>query len=71
MISRGERLENKAFHPFYTIWLMVLFSDGFRNVDSSHPLGGRGGLEDTILTDSGTNGSVQCIFPEDSSVFEY
>lgn len=47
---------DKGQAPAERLAAVVLLSDGdgFRNVDPSHPLGGRDGLKDLILANNGT-----------------
>ena len=48
---------------------VVLLSDGFRNIDPSHPLGGRDGLKDMILTNNGTKWVGAVYFPRGQQCF--
>ncbi len=48
---------------------VVLLSDGFRNVDPSHPLGGRDGLKDMILTNNGAKWIGAVYFPRGQKSF--
>ena len=60
---------DKGQAPAERLAAVVLLSDGFRNVDPSHPLGGRDGLKDMILTNNGTKWIGAVYFPRGQQVF--
>lgn len=60
---------DKGQAPAERLAAVVLFSDGFRNVDPSHPLGGRDGLKDMILTNNGTKWIGAVYFPRGQQSF--
>lgn len=60
---------DKGQTPAERLAAVVLLSDGFRNVDPSHPLGGRDGLKDMILTNNGTKWIGAVYFPRGQQSF--
>lgn len=60
---------DKGQAPAERLAAVVLFSDGFRNVDPSHPLGGRDGLKDMVLTNNGTKWIGAVYFPRGQQSF--
>lgn len=60
---------DKGQAPAERLAAVVLFSDGFRNVDPSHPLGGRDGLKDMILSNNGTKWIGAVYFPRGQQSF--
>ena len=60
---------DKGQAPAERLAAVVLLSDGFRNVDPSHPLGGRDGLKDMILTNNGTKWIGAVYFPRGQQIF--
>lgn len=61
---------DKGQAPAERLAAVVLLSDGFRNVDPSHPLGGRDGLKDMILTNNGTKWIGAVYFPRGQQIFQ-
>ena len=62
---------DKGQAPAERLAAVVLLSDGdgFRNVDPSHPLGGRDGLKDLILANNGTKWIGAVYFPRGQQGF--
>lgn len=60
---------DKGQAPAERLAAVVLLSYGFRNVDPSHPLGGRDGLKDMILTNNGTKWIGAVYFPRGQQSF--
>ena len=48
---------------------VILVNEGFRGVDPSHPLGGRDGLKDMVLSDNGSKWIGAVYFPRGKQTF--
>lgn len=49
---------------------LILANEGFRNIDPSHPLGGKDGLKDMILTNGGKKWIGAVYFPRGQKSFQ-
>ena len=60
---------DKGQTPSERLAAIILHNEGFKNIDPSHPLGGKDGLKDMVLSHGGKNWIGGVYFPRGQQIF--